>query len=148
MENNKYYTPSIEEFHVGFEYEVSNDLVRGLLETKPDKEWYKQIFDNSKPYDYEFLKFCIESKFEAIRVKYLDKEDIESLGFDESCDEPGEWWWSFNGDFEIQLYLNDLPNSSSINPSCRIYSDRGEVFSGFIKNKSELKRLLTQLQIV
>ena len=66
---NKYYIPSIDEFHVGFEYEWKCDG------TKTD--WNKSICDNVMiPLDVD----C--QRVNDYRVKYLDKEDIESLGFE------------------------------------------------------------------
>lgn len=41
MEDNKYYTPTIEEFHVGFEYEIL------------EKDKWVKINDFSNAYDYE-----------------------------------------------------------------------------------------------
>jgi hypothetical protein len=63
MEDNKYYIPQIEEFHVGFEYELEDPIT---------KLWVKFIFEEDK------LWFVKSNK---VRVKYLDKSDIESLGF-------------------------------------------------------------------
>ena len=78
---NKYYTPKISEFHVGFEFEVSNDIIAGILEVKPLKKLYKQIYGESEPYGFDFIKYNSEHNLGMIRVKYLNKEDIESLGF-------------------------------------------------------------------
>lgn len=61
---DKYYTPSIEEFHVGFEFELKDPITQ---------IWVKFIFEEDKLW---FIKSNIS------RVKYLNKEDIESLGFE------------------------------------------------------------------
>jgi hypothetical protein len=67
----KYYTPEIKEFYVGFEYEVE-DLHDNLV----DKMWRKE-----ECYDVPvFLREWIQQG--EVRVKYLDREDIESLGFE------------------------------------------------------------------
>src|SRR6056297_302162 len=77
MDKN-YYTPDIEEFHVGFEYEVRNEL-------KKDS-WNNYHFDNKFLPLFTSLKDKLSIKNEIenrnIRVKYLDKEDIEDLGFE------------------------------------------------------------------
>lgn len=128
--DNKYYTPEIEEFHIGFEYEYfykNSSWVKHTLKTKAD------------------LTLCIEETEEdLIRVKYLDKEDIESLGFKEYVHSYGTdfrnqthkiaWWWNNKG-IEIRIITE-----SGIGEKC--------VFSGVVKNKSELKRLLKQLNIL
>ena len=72
----KYYTPAIEEFHVGFEFEEEYvGSVRGM------RTWVPTKFrgDYSTNYMYENLT---KHKTPRCRVKFLDKEDIESLGFE------------------------------------------------------------------
>lgn len=149
----KYYTPSINEFHVGFEYEIySND------------EWKKtEVYRNSLGGD---ILFKIEglghwSSVPKPRVKFLDREDIESLGFvfvgcplkedNKTCDYPIV--------FTIKEHLEDLVFGK--NPKILyLISIVGEnlydiknIITGanankvLLKNKSELKRLLTQLGI-
>ena len=87
---SKYYTPSIEEFYVGFEYEVNygeNDWQKECLWAKPEVV--------TLPY----------MNLENIRVKYLDKEDIESLGFEQ------ESIYSFkHKDWYIEVSCNELHN--------------------------------------
>ena len=63
---DKYYTPEIEEFHVGFEYEVNYGKDRWV---KEGLHYAPQVV--TLPY----------KNLENIRVKHLDREDIESLGF-------------------------------------------------------------------
>lgn len=133
---NKYYIPDISEFHVGFEFEVNQ-----FPNLENVDKWVNfKVIGN---YTYNMIHQSLVKNL--IRVKYLDADDITSLGFEESHDEPGEWWHSFKGNSEIQLYLNDLSGSSDTNPSCTIYSDDRIVFSGFVKNKSELNRILNQV---
>jgi hypothetical protein len=131
--NNKYYTPSIEEFHVGFEYESQN------INTG---EWIKY---SSKTLSDLLLDFEVE----FTRVKYLDKEDIESLGFiyDNELKFP-------KGKYKTTVveYVNDIYCLSTfdnheimISEYCDGVFDK--LFIGTIKNKSELKRLLKQLGI-
>ena len=59
---NKYYTPTIEEFHVEFEY---------FENQKKDKFYLSD--------DIYKMQKKIRSGF--IKIKYLDREDIESFGF-------------------------------------------------------------------
>lgn len=78
MENSsKYYTPEIEEFHVEFEFEQNYDLVLTIEErVQQESTWYPKIFEVK---DFEFIEHLIKTEF--VRVKHLDKEDIESLGW-------------------------------------------------------------------
>ena len=46
MENNKYYTPEINEFYVGFEYEYRGDRI-------PNPEgWYSAILKDTDSFGY------------------------------------------------------------------------------------------------
>jgi hypothetical protein len=124
-EENKYYVPEISEFHVGFECELKdNDKVH---------EWFPIMCTMSTPFD-------VDSSHYSARVKYLDKEDIESLGFKQS--ERDEFWYDHIED-RFWLYKED-------NLSDRWIIDDNESeyhFAGTIKNKSELKKLMQQLNI-
>lgn len=67
---NKYYTPTIDEFCFGFEYEWRE----GDDETTP---WIKAICD------YNMLPVTEESRERnQYRVKYLNREDVEELGWE------------------------------------------------------------------
>ena len=153
--DSKYYTPSIEEFHIGFEYEYRNG----------DK-WEKDIlskFSEEMTPDTFVAGFIIASMFcnidgtlteegkSSIRVKYLDKEDIESLGW-EYVEDRGmseNYGYTFNkpiqylsgGDawYKLRYWFT--------NHRVRIEPLGGPIFDGTIKNKSELKILLKQLGI-
>ena len=69
---NKYYTPEIEEFHVGFEYETSYLQACGTWSREVLEEDYVGYFHSIYSGD------AVPTEF---RVKYLDKDDIEDLGF-------------------------------------------------------------------
>lgn len=141
IKEEKYYTPQVEEFHVGFEYQY--------LHT--DKDWINFVFGGVD--DTCVLEKQRELDKNKIRVKYLDKKDIDSL-IDEvdKLRETIEFYenyvyeFSFNksgsnytglytySDNMISFYETDLGNSC--------------IFRGTIRNKSELKRLLDQLNII
>ena len=75
MENNtkQYYTPELWEFCDGFEFEIQKfDFVNGGY------LWRNETYLLGREFYYP-LKDILENK--EIRVKYLEKEDIESLGF-------------------------------------------------------------------
>ena len=121
---NKYYTPSIEEFYVGFEYESSYDA-------QGNGPWSKRCVDDS----YQLVTV---GDYEQVRVKYLDIDDILSFGFtlvDEYDDlgqatfEKEEWFIVWTKDATEIHYGEDM------------------VFCGKLKNKSEFGRILKQLEI-
>lgn len=122
MEENKYYLPEIEEFHVGFEYEVE-DLHDNLV----DKMWRKE-----ECYDVPvFLREWIQQG--EVRVKQLDGEDIESLGFIQ------EGQVSFiKNNWYIEWMPGDTLDVFCVS-DCR--------FKGTIKNKSELKKVLKMIGV-
>ncbi len=78
----KYYTPSIEEFHVGFEYEFFHN-----------NEWRKQTFSliDGWPKDLKDSK-----------VKYLDQEDIEGLQWNK---EDGKFFFIENEKYIYRLTI-------------------------------------------
>ena len=121
---NKYYVPEISEFHIGFEYEWLHE----------DDEWIKENSPTEiSPEGYDEQTY-------GIRVKYLDKEDIESLGFKQS--ENDKTWYDYKNE-RFWLYKE---NYKDINWT--ISDNESEVgFTGIIKNKSELKVLLKQLNV-
>lgn len=136
---NKYYTPTIEEFHVGFEYEVSD-----LSDNGKDWTWRKQVFDGEETRTY----FIDELNKKEIRVKHLDREDIESLGWVFQKQHPGTEHCEFEREYNFLEVDFNFRNSIWL----RIYDqdddgDETNAFSGEIKNKSELKRLMKQLKI-
>ena len=115
---DKYYTPAIEEFHSGFEYEIMI----------PEKSsWSKEVFylNESHIRLIKFVELQDEFTKNKIRVKYLDKADIESLNIK---------------DYNIIL------NSGFVD-IWRKHDSYPMVRGIRIKNKSKLKKLLRWLNI-
>jgi hypothetical protein len=144
---NKYYTPELSEFHVGFECE--------FLNSETDKLWTFNVCDVdllSIAYDsYEHEDY--EGEFSnTFRVKYLDRSDIESLGWENSY---GDHYVmrSVDDDIDYDIFILDDRGGvweyvirSHKNPD--EYGDSGEqLFFGTIKNKTELSKLMKQLGI-
>jgi hypothetical protein len=128
----KYYTPNIEEFHVGFEYEIFEDF-----DNLPEKEWVKLVWDNQH-LNPENMTYPFPIAEDKIRVKYLDREDIESLGFNT---EDNETCYNMEKGFDIYgLY----PLEDNLIEICKFTNT---LFKGMVKNKSELKRILKMLNI-
>jgi len=126
--SEKYYTPTIEEFYVGFEYEVKwYNGKEDVWSKRSITDWYQELENES-------------------RVKYLDKEDIESLG-----------WKHVGGKMlngAMQNYaISDRPyilyyaENNKTYLSIDIGYEGTQIFRGAIKNKSELKKLMKQLGI-
>jgi hypothetical protein len=143
--NNKYYTPKVEEFHVGFEYEefINFDmlLIRSI-DHEDDIIWIKTHLDVNMT--FEFMEIPFKIMRDCIRVKYLDKEDIEDLGF-----KFHEHLYGASQYFYKDIKLHDRGFGLSIYSSKHIIDASQDecLFNGLIKNKSELKVLLKQLNI-
>lgn len=131
MEKNKYYTPRLKEFYSGFEYEVYI----------PEKNiWSKETFylNQSHISVIEYVDIQDDTTSNPIRVKYLDKEDIKSLGFEQQrlpYQYKKDWYTLVERHEEHQYIIEDGRNQD-------------QIFVGTIKNKSELKVLLKQLNIL
>jgi hypothetical protein len=147
--DNKYYEPDISEFYVGFEYEQQEP---GLL-ARSTSEWKKMVFELTES-SWKIYRY---SNLSTIRVKYLDKEDIESLGFkftgngESYSDELNSWHFDYvftkKGFFDIKLqYINWRANDNEYS-MVLIKKDDTFVYRGVIKNKSELIKLLSQLKV-
>ena len=139
---NKYYTPTIEEFHVGFECEVYGFNPNNRLNNNFGKKWEKITFSIE---DINLLK---DKYLDSFRVKYLDREDIESLGW--TSDDNKTVYYKGNHmllyreeEHEISIAIADPSKDKDMMISLR----SNEVYKITIKNKSELKRLLKQLRI-
>lgn len=144
-----YYTPKIEEFHVGFEHEVF-EIPFGISKTEKDGKWEK----GSLPHPGFFQEINWKAFVEAIeekhvRVKYLDQEGIESLGWTPSKDTPGVYDlgnWAlrhFKDTSTVSIIERDLVKSKNY----MTIGAPSTVMHIVVKNKSELKRILKQLNI-
>ena len=162
---SKYYTPEIEEFHVGFEYEKVPNIGMVFLNTDSPEKTSKSIWATEfeegiwgvKEVDpflgdgLPSIRAAITDK--KIRVKYLDREDIESCGF--VChatdnrvyhNKDGiiintEWGSPVKQGITLVI-VSPVFDESKMNIVHENY-----LFNGTIKNKSELKKLLKQLGI-
>ena len=144
MEDNKYYTPTIDEFHVGFEYEafINNSWQSKVMNDYEDIIYF--LFDMN-------AKTWLSINEGIVRVKYLDKEDLESLGFIKSKPRWHQHWNDFYkvyDSYSCNIRVNNIRNKTSISiHTISINNITKCLFIGTIKNKSELKVLLKQLGI-
>lgn len=165
--SNKYYTPEIEEFYVGFEYEAIKLKTIDMAKI-PKGVSLDEYIKNNKLVDewipLTWNKYCTFEKFfnieysneiiinitvpKCIRVKYLDKEDIESLGFNIRHTSYGIYYIKnqYKIDYAWDKKLIISENNKMI--VAEDFEQEGNIlFMGNIKNKSELKKLLKQLNI-
>ena len=141
MENKeKYYTPEETEFSIGFEYEE-----------KRGEKWYKRKYDTSDFLDYD-QNFVFEKS--RVRVKYIDSEDLKELGFEiyptlyTSVYKKDDILISLSWNMKkIQISRIVMTQSDDFECSYEFSRREEKLFSGIIKNKFELKRHLTQLEI-
>ena len=132
-EDNKYYTPNLNELSLHFEYEVFID-----------NSWVK-INDFSNAYDYEdscFYGFIKDLDKGNIRVKRLDRDDIKEFGFVQITDD------CFNKsgvmeDCELRILVRQSILIYIIDSNNKDYT----LFTGFIKNKSELQMILKMIGV-
>lgn len=144
LNNNKYYTPKIEEFHIGFECEFKNRMIVPV-------EWRKEVCETETlSIAFDTWEHEQEEFKDEFRVKHLDQEDIVELGY------------KFNGNFYekpyndprqiySQSHLIFIPKTNhvvvQIGSQESPFTDFNTLFVGTIKNKSELKKILNQLNI-
>ena len=141
MESNdsKYYTPSIEEFHIGFEYEYFEEDIWKEF-TLPFLNNYVALW-HSNP------------DLSLFRVKYLDKNDVESLGFiiTKEQNKAFKGIKEFNYEYDGSNIIGNYTLIQSGDHFCSITKDCmgiSSLFRGEIKNFSELKTLLKQIGIL
>ena len=157
MDKDKYYIPTIDEFCVGFEYEYKFR----------NEEWRNYVYDATQVlksnYHFDDHGCALEAIEDDIlntyiRVKYLDKEDIESLGWslDIKPMDNDTWLW-LPDDLYYGInkeHCNFLLSYNIKDNHCIIRIDNYstskwdvQIFNGSIKNKHELKILMKQLGI-
>ena len=142
-EENKYYTPSVEEFHVGFEFEFHSSK----------SEWKNFIFNLDRA---DHVLQNVRDNPELFRIKYLDKGGIESLNFKnysgykhgiinftyKSVYDYGGGYLTYN--LETKVLKLEIVKDRHDNQGESLAE---KLFDGIIKNKSELIKLMKQLQI-
>ena len=132
---SKYYTPTIDEFYIGFEY---YSIIKNT--------YFHSIF-GTENVDLQNIDEGIENN--TIFVKHLDKDDLKELG-----------WEKCKGNLEVFKVVGTNNNqyckhNLSLTRLCkkitirkRIANNYTQLFNGFIKNKSELNKLMKQLNIL
>lgn len=134
-EENKYYTPTESDFfNYGIPFEIYEDF-----DVLPEKIWHEYVFGEQGTGNPENLNY--PSSMSKLRVKLLDREDIESLGFGLK---------EFKGvpTFVIAGWnLTKFENNNIVSIDKISGNERLQQFRGVIKNISELRKLMEQLGI-
>jgi len=149
---NKYYIPELEEFHVGFRFESSVEA--SLIDSGKGNTWNDDCLEN-------FVDFDGLGDNENLRVKYLDRADIEELGWGNYkrsiCD-----WYEMHGFFTLKnelkymsLRLQYCHDRNTIKIEGYEYTylfeqNKGEeiLFYGECKNYNELKNIMKLIGII
>lgn len=140
-EDNKYYVPLLKEINTAID-----------IEWRPEHWKTKELFDWDKfsieveVDDYPdldqltYINYLIKEN--RIRVKFLDRADIESFGFVKGA---GPWWNHTNG---IQLAYGEGidPNHAMIARGLT-HGVPNYIFQGTVKNKSKLADVLEMIGI-
>jgi len=161
---DKYYTPEIEELVFGLEYEELVGYTEGGHSINVGKEsWVKRTCDLSMTMpDIGFITDKKEDMLyyiaSDIRVKHLDREDIESCGWGFKKEKNKAMLFEilkddFNGRRRSKLIMAFNPISQWICIALVIEkpfeeNEERTFFAGTIKNKSELARVLKQVGVV
>lgn len=151
-----YYVPTIEEFHVGFEFEMLQQAVQfnaksnetwnpemssleGFIQS--EEMWVKRTFEliNLQVHLKHFIQLISNNQ---VRVKCIDKNDCIELGFKYA--NKNLWMNGYELIFEGRSYIRieKYIIGDDGKPVEWSYSDT--VFAGNVKNKSELKKVLEQ----
>jgi len=155
---NKYYTPEISEFHVGFEFQKKETIKSGIAHHKNQNKpleinkietfwnsivFQKSLLDNTwNAMDYTLKEVAEFIKSDEIRVKYLDRQDIEECGFEYLKKGWGDSSLIFRHPKGFEIYFR---GNCSLNISNH-YST--VIFEGNVKNKSELLKVFKMLNIL
>ena len=85
---NKYFTPNIEDFHVGYEYEHEDIIPSG------SSDYFKSVISKPSEIEHLFQGFDVGI---GIRVPYLTREQIEAEG-----------WYKINNNYPIQTFKHPI----------------------------------------
>jgi hypothetical protein len=131
---SKYYTPTIDQFRVGFRYEL------GELMEDNSKNWHKRVFSTA---DDQMSLGAIENLIKGgyIRVKVLDEADIMECGWEltkKYFANDGAVFYENND----HVLLIDRGWVSIFNRHNEL-----DIFKGKVRNYNELKDVMRMLEI-
>lgn len=137
---SKYYTPNVEDFFVGYEFERSDNGYN------PFKDIFPRAIDVTHFFKYpeRFLPYFL--------TKYLDKEDIESLGWRLKTEEKKELydshWCNFETkDWELAVQLGNRYFPRRLNLNGKKHCPWKGNLKIDCKSINELRKIMEWLQI-
>lgn len=159
MSQEKFYIPNLSEFYYGFLFEFFNSKEHLYFSVFEENTWNTIEMGNGLLFDLSNVHRLLLDK--QIRVKYLDREDIESCGWKYGGTNKIRNWYDgneawFNNTvptsvsgryFSIQLIHDSHYNGIIIKATTNSGAQAECFFEGTIKNKSELQKLMSQLNI-
>ncbi len=153
---NKYYTPEISELYIGFECEITWDKFNTEVKAVYN-DWVDDTPTDAIEWSVQKIELLHIEQFQNreseynsfdIRVKCLDKFDIEELGFKSVFENEDCVDFYFQKD-NVELFIKS--DNNSILKQIRIIISENtyttDDFRIYIKNKSELKRILKMLNL-
>ena len=144
-----FYTPTVEDFHVGLRYEYC-DNYHDMNPSEPDGDfWRKYVLPNDVYFEEPPCPFGYYQENKPMthfRIKYLDRQDIEELGWE---------FWGENKDPQFVTYRHSGGYKMVVSEKgFHIFSTnlngsgKETLFFGEIKCYNELKKLMIQLNIL
>ena len=133
----KYYTPSIEELFVGYEYEEANEAILTSY-----TKWEKYIIK-------EAWQIAEVGKYVPIRTPYLTKEQIEAEGWEFIINDLGFPEYYKKGSFHMILRNGRIYEIIKIDfKNSEEYSKPRPTYIGIIKSINELRKIQKWLGII
>lgn len=153
----KYYVPKMSEFHEGFAYELFEDF-----DVLPESVWHKQVYGENgrNPESLDYV-----GSPEKTRVKWLDREDIESTGFVYTGKSMDNWYTLTatrvralsNAENRMFRLQHDFRTNQGIVITAYEYANGDEsgnageietLYRGSCRNINELRDILTKIGIL
>lgn len=148
MDNNiKYYTPALNDLYIGYHFEIFEDF-----DYYPEKSWHPFIYGEEGTDNVENMQSPLarpeKDWYGKIRTKYLDRKDIESLGwahFEFNYPNPreiqsfkkGNYFLAFFKDGRIAIILQDI----TTNEVASDYYQNGQLYLGSCPSINELRTI-------
>lgn len=134
MLNNKYYTPALNDFYIGYHFEILEDF-----DYYPDKSWHPFTYGEGSTTNIENMQspLAIPEKDWGgkIRTRCLDRIDIESLGWGHHGKSVYGYWYSKTGDFTLDTWTSYKLLLHHVESEGRVY-----IYAEDIDNKEILFR--------
>lgn len=139
-DTNKYYTPEIDEFHVGTHYQFNTEGEAA------GGQWVDAVIKDGAQIDDIFRKYKNGIPVYDIRCKRLDHDDIITAGWAQDLSDSRSTCFIKRVENETH-YLWFFDNGTILIFKNNKYGHREDLFSGTLRNKSDLKLLMKQLGI-